>query len=315
MAPAAGLADGTRDALVGDAVRMATDVSYGSLGTFEFLVDADTGRHVFIEANPRLQVEHTVTEEVLGIDIVRAQLELAAGRTLGEVGLDQAAVAAPRGIAVQCRVNMETMVADGTARPGGGVLTAFEVPSGNGYRTDSFGYVGYRTSASFDSLLAKVIVHTPSSALPDALAKADRALAELRVEGVATNTTFLQAILDHPDVRAGRATTRFVDDHMAELVAAAADQAVLPRRRRHRHRGDRDRGSPGSRWTPSTRSRSSTSASPERRGPPLPRPRRRWPTSSTGRPGRRRCAPTCRAPWSPSTWPTVTPSAPASSCS
>ncbi|HEU4841501.1 MAG TPA: carboxyl transferase domain-containing protein, partial [Ilumatobacteraceae bacterium] len=227
MAPAAGLADGTRAALVGDAVRMATDVSYGSLGTFEFLVDADTGRHVFIEANPRLQVEHTVTEEVLGIDIVRAQLELAAGRTLGELGLDQTAVPAPRGIAVQCRVNMETMGADGTARPGGGALTAFEVPSGNGYRTDSFGYVGYRTSASFDSLLAKVIVHTPSPALADALAKADRALAELRVEGVATNTTFLQAILNHPDVRAGRATTRFVDEHMAELVAAAADQAVL----------------------------------------------------------------------------------------
>ena len=121
---------------------------------------------------------------------------------------------------------METMAADGTARPGGGVLSAFEVPSGNGYRTDSFGYVGYRTSASFDSLLAKVIVHTPSTALPDALDKAGRALAELRVEGVPTNTTFLQAIVAHPTVRAGKATTRFVDEHMAELVAAAGDQAV-----------------------------------------------------------------------------------------
>ena len=294
---------------------MATDVSYGSLGTFEFLVDADTGRHVFIEANPRLQVEHTVTEEVLGIDIVRAQLELAAGRTLGELGLDQAAVPAPRGIAVQCRVNMETMVADGTARPGGGVLTAFEVPSGNGYRTDSFGYVGYRTSASFDSLLAKVIVHTPSTALPDALAKADRALAELRVEGVATNSTFLQAILDHPDVRAGRATTRFVDDHMAELVAAAADQAVLHVAGEHRHGGDRAaaRRGQGGRRRPARGARLRQVR--RRPDPPRPRPRRRWPTSSTGRPGRRPCAPTCRAPWSPSTWPTVTPSAPASSCS
>ena len=111
---------------------------------------------------------------------------------------------APAGIAVQCRVNMETMAADGTARPAGGVLTAFEVPSGTGYRTDSFGYVGYRTSASFDSLLAKVIVHTPSAALPDALAKAGRALAELRVEGVPTNTAFLQAILAHPTVRGRR---------------------------------------------------------------------------------------------------------------
>ena len=226
MAPAPGLDASVRDALLADAVRLATDVGYGSLGTFEFLVDADTGRHVFIEANPRLQVEHTVTEEVLGIDIVRAQLELAAGRSLADVGLDQAAVPAPRGIAVQCRVNMETMAPDGTARPGGGVLSAFEVPSGNGYRTDTFGYVGYRTSASFDSLLAKVIVHTPSTALPDALDKAGRALAELRIEGVPTNTTFLQAIVAHPTVRAGTATTRFVDEHMAELVAAAEDQAV-----------------------------------------------------------------------------------------
>ena len=126
---------------------------------------------------------------------------------------------------MQCRVNMETMAVDGTARPGGGVLTEFEVPSGKGYRTDSFGYIGYRTSASFDSLLAKVIVHTPSRSLPDAFAKADRALAELRVEGVPTNIGFLQAVVNHPAVRAGTATTRFVDEHMAELVEAAVDQA------------------------------------------------------------------------------------------
>jgi acetyl/propionyl-CoA carboxylase alpha subunit/acetyl-CoA carboxylase carboxyltransferase component len=227
IAPAAGLPGEVRDAVLADAVRIAAELGYGSLGTLEFLVDADSGRHVFLEANPRLQVEHTVTEEVLGIDLVRAQLELAAGRTLVELGLDQAAVPVPRGVAVQCRVNMETMAADGTARPGGGTLTVFEVPSGSGYRTDSFGYVGYRTSTSFDSLLAKVVVHTPSASLSDALAKADRALAELRVEGVPTNTTFLRAIVDHPDVRAGRATTRFVDEHIAELVAAAAKQQPL----------------------------------------------------------------------------------------
>jgi acetyl/propionyl-CoA carboxylase alpha subunit/acetyl-CoA carboxylase carboxyltransferase component len=227
LAPAAGLDRGVRDALLAAAVRMAAEVSYGSLGTFEFLVDAETGRHVFIEANPRLQVEHTVTEEVLGLDLVRAQLQLAGGDRLADVGLEQAAVPAPRGVAVQCRVNMETMAADGTARPGGGVITAFEVPSGAGYRTDSFGYVGYRTSTSFDSLLAKVVAHTPSRSLTDALAKADRALAELRVEGVPTNSAFLRAVLQHPLVRAGGATTRFVDDHVAELVAAAAGQ--LPR--------------------------------------------------------------------------------------
>ena len=226
IAPAPHLDPTIRDAVVADAVRMATEVRYGSLGTFEFLVDTDTGRHVFIEANPRLQVEHTVTEEVLGIDLVRAQLELAGGRTLAEVGLDQPSVPAPRGIAVQCRVNMETMAADGTARPAGGVLTAFEVPTGAGYRTDSFGYAGYRTSASFDSLLAKVVVHTPSTDLADALAKAARALAELRIEGVPTNTGFLQALLRHPTVIAGEATTRFVDDHVAELVADAEPERL-----------------------------------------------------------------------------------------
>ncbi|MCW8379729.1 carboxyl transferase domain-containing protein [Streptomyces justiciae] len=227
MAPAPGLAEATRSALLSDAVRMAADVAYGSLGTFEFLVDVDTGRHVFMEANPRLQVEHTVTEEVLGVDLVRAQLQLAVGRGLADIGLDQKSVPDPHGIAVQSRVNMETMEPDGTARPAGGVLTAFEVPSGKGYRTDSFGYVGYRTSPHFDSLLAKVIAHTPSASLSDALTKADRALAELRVEGVATNSGFLRAILTHPDVRAGRATTRFVDDHMAALVATTGDQAVF----------------------------------------------------------------------------------------
>jgi acetyl/propionyl-CoA carboxylase alpha subunit/acetyl-CoA carboxylase carboxyltransferase component len=223
LAPAPNLDPAVRDALLTDAVRMATEVRYRGLGTFEFLVDADTGRHVFIEANPRLQVEHTVTEEVLGLDIVRAQLELATGRSLADVGLDQAAVPAPRGIAVQCRVNMEEMGPDGTPRPSSGVLTAFEVPSGAGYRTDSFGYAGYRTSTSYDSLLAKVIVHTPSAQLPDALAKADRALAELRVEGVRTNAAFLRAVVGHPDVVAGRATTRFIDDTVAELVAAQQD--------------------------------------------------------------------------------------------
>ena len=219
IAPAPNLDPLVRDRVLADAVRMAFEVGYRSLGTFEFLVDADTGRHVFIEANPRLQVEHTVTEEVLGLDLVRAQLEVAGGRSLAELGLTQSAVPRPRGIAVQCRVNMETMAADGTARPGGGVLSAFEVPSGAGYRTDSFGYAGYRTSTSYDSLLAKVIVHTPSPSLPDALTKASRALAELRVEGVPTNTAFLQAVLAHPLVRAGEATTRFVDDHVGELVA------------------------------------------------------------------------------------------------
>ncbi|MCU1688611.1 MAG: carbamoyl-phosphate synthase large subunit [Jatrophihabitantaceae bacterium] len=220
IAPAPGLDPAVRHRLTSDAVRMASAVGYSSLGTFEFLVDAGTGRHVFIEANPRLQVEHTVTEEVLGIDLVQAQIRLATGESLSDLGLDQASVPMPRGVAVQCRVNMETMLADGTVRPGGGELSVFEVPSGPGYRTDSFGYAGYRTSASFDSLLAKVIVHTPSPRLEDALRKADRALRELRIEGAPTNVAFLRALVTHDAVRAGRATTRFVDESLTDLLAA-----------------------------------------------------------------------------------------------
>lgn len=228
IAPAPGLDPDVRDRLTADAARMASAVDYRSLGTFEFLVDAESGRHVFIEANPRLQVEHTVTEEVLGIDLVQAQIRLARGESLADLGLDQASVPAPRGVAVQCRVNMETMQPDGSVRPGGGLLGVFEVPSGPGYRTDSFGYAGYRTTVSFDSLLAKVIAHSPSPRLGDALRKADRALGELRIEGVATNVAFLRAILAHAAVQSGTATTRFIDEHLPELIAGSAAPIADP---------------------------------------------------------------------------------------
>ena len=226
-APAPALDPTRRRDLLDAAVRMAGAVDYASLGTFEFLVDA--AGFAFIEANPRLQVEHTVTEEVTGIDLVRTQLRLAAGRTLVDLGLTQAGVPSPRGFAVQVRVNMETMATDGSVRPTGGTIAAFQVPSGPGVRVDTFGYAGYRTSPRYDSLLAKVIAHSPSGDVGDAMGRAARALAEFRIEGVATNADFLQSLLAHPDVVAGRASTRFVDDHAGELVAAAA----LGHRRRY----------------------------------------------------------------------------------
>jgi acetyl/propionyl-CoA carboxylase alpha subunit len=223
VAPSPGLPGGLRQRLTAAAVRVAEAARYDNLGTFEFLVDAtdvaDDSDFAFIEANARLQVEHTVTEEVLGLDLVRIQLQLASGRSLAEIGLLQAAVPAPRGFAMQARVNMETMEADGGARPSGGTLIAFEVPSGPGLRTDTFGYAGYRTSPRYDSLLAKVVAHTPSSDFADVVAKTYRALCELRVEGVPTNAGFLQNLLRHPDVRQGRVYTRFVEDNAAALIA------------------------------------------------------------------------------------------------
>ena len=222
IAPSPTLAPALREQLTADAVLLAKKAGYHSAGTFEFIVDAsaeDETNYAFIEANARLQVEHTVTEEVTGIDIVQLQLELAGGRTLPELGLDQAAVPAPRGYAIQVRVNMETMLPDGTTRPAGGLITTFEAPSGPGIRTDSFGYAGYRTSVSFDSLLAKLIGHSTSDDFADAVTRTYRALCEFRIEGVATNIPFLLNLLRHPDFIANDVYTRFVDDHIAELAA------------------------------------------------------------------------------------------------
>ncbi len=223
IAPAPNLAPGLRDRLTAAAVAMARECQYLNLGTFEFLVDADGGPDAtvaFIEANPRLQVEHTVTEEVLGLDLVRLQLEVAGGSTLADVGLRQADVPTPRGFAIQSRINMETMRPDGSTRPAGGTLTAFEVAGGPGVRTDTFGYAGYKSSPRFDSLLAKVIVHSPSARFEDAVAKAYRALCEFRIEGVATNREFLQDILQHASFAGGGIYTRFVEDHIAELTGS-----------------------------------------------------------------------------------------------
>ncbi len=226
VAPAPGLHPTVRDALLADAVTMAKKVAYRNAGTFEFLVDAgDEGpaaTRAFIEANARLQVEHTVTEEVLDIDIVKAQLRLAQGAGLAELGLNQDAIAAPRGYAIQARVNMETMDREGNVRPGGGLLAPFDLPSGRGVRVDTAGYAGYQTSPNFDSLLAKVIGHAPGS-FADAAAVTYRALCEFNVGGVRTNITVLQNLMRHPDFVAGRMHTRFVEDHIVELVEGGGD--------------------------------------------------------------------------------------------
>ncbi|HKU39318.1 MAG TPA: carboxyl transferase domain-containing protein, partial [Polyangiales bacterium] len=217
IAPVPGLLPALAERLEHAALRMARAVRYRGLGTFEFLLDTRRGDEpVFIEANPRLQVEHTVTELVTGVDLVQAQLRLFTGTRLRELELPRT----PRGYAIQLRVNMETMDARGEARPAGGVLTVFEPPSGPGVRVDSFGYAGYATSAAFDSLLAKVIVHSPSD-FAGALVRARRALRELRVEGVATNAGFLRALLERPELSNGGMYTRLIEDAAAELFAAS----------------------------------------------------------------------------------------------
>ena len=222
IAPSPTLDGAMRDRLCAAAIRLAGEAHYSSLGTFEFLLDAsapgDAATFAFMEANPRLQVEHTVTEEVTGIDLVKTQLRLAGGATLAELGLLQADVAPPRGFAIQLRINMETMGADGAAKPAGGVITAFEPPSGPGIRVDSFGYAGYRTSPNYDSLLAKLIAHSPSPDYAAAAARAYRALCEFRLEGVASNIGFHMNLLKRPEFVANDVYTKFVEDHAADLA-------------------------------------------------------------------------------------------------
>ncbi len=229
VAPSPSLGENLRARIVEAARQLAGAANYDSLGTFEFLVDGEAGEgdgaFAFIEANPRLQVEHTVTEEVLGVDLVKSQLAVADGAALGSLGLAQSAVPSPRGFAMQLRINMEVMDESGATKPTGGVLGVFEPPSGPGVRVDTFGYAGYKTSAAFDSLLAKVIVHSPSARWQDVVTKAARTLREFRIDGVATNIPFIQAMLANTDFIANRISTNFVDTHVDALVAAARETA------------------------------------------------------------------------------------------
>ena len=227
FAPAPNLDARVRQQVLDAALTLARAANYRSLGTFEFLVDASSGAFYFIEANPRLQVEHTVTEAVTGLDLVELQLRLAEGATLAELGLASGAGPAPRGMAMQLRINVETMQPDGAARPGGGVLTTFEPPSGPDIRVDGYGYAGYATNPNYDSLLAKLIVFARTGRVEDVTAKGYRALCEFNIVGVPTNIAFLQAVLLDTDVRAGNVEIGFVEAKAPALIAGAA--AAHPR--------------------------------------------------------------------------------------
>jgi len=225
IAPAPHLHAGVRREVIDAALRLARSVGYTNIGTFEFLVGEQCAKgFAFIEANARLQVEHTVTEEVTGVDICSSQIRIARGVSLKGLGLNRSNGIVPQGIAIQTRVNMETLQIDGTVRPSGGMLTVYDPPGGPGVRVDGFGYTGYETSPSFDSLLAKVIVHTQGDDLHLAAARTSRALSEFRIEGVTTNIPFLQNVLRHNAFLTGEIHTRFVDDHAGELASALVQQ-------------------------------------------------------------------------------------------
>lgn len=222
VAPAFGLPDKLRTSILESATTIASAINYRGVGTIEFLVDdrADH-RFVFMEANARLQVEHTVTEEVTGIDLVEMQLQIAQGATLKDLDLNQDKIPNPQGVAIQARINLETMNADGTSRPGGGTLTTYEPPSGPGIRIDGFGYSGYSTSAFYDSLLAKVIVQ--GSDLATTIRKTNRALSEFKLEGVRSNISFLQSVLTFAPFLENKIHTRFIEENISELLSKAKE--------------------------------------------------------------------------------------------
>jgi acetyl/propionyl-CoA carboxylase alpha subunit/acetyl-CoA carboxylase carboxyltransferase component len=206
IAPAPNLDAGLRQRILADAVKLARAARYENAGTVEFLVNPETGEHFFIECNPRIQVEHTITEQVMGFDLVEAQFRIAAGASLDSLGLvDQKAVGLPRGYAVQARV-----VAQGT-----GTLTAYREPSGPGVRVDACGYVGLAPPPQFDPLLAKLICQSGSSGTFDsAVDHLARALDEFHIVGVPTNAQQLRAILAHPGFRSGNARTTLLSEAM-----------------------------------------------------------------------------------------------------
>jgi acetyl-CoA carboxylase biotin carboxylase subunit len=198
--PSPMLTEKLRSKMGAAAVKLAEAVKYEGAGTIEYLLD-DKGNYYFMEMNTRIQVEHTVTEEVFGVDLVREQMKLALGEPLR-----LSENLRPRGHSIEVRINAEDPV---TFAPSPGLITGLNLPGGPGVRVDTHIYAQYRVPPNYDSLLAKLIVRADNR--PAAVIRMRRALAEFIVEGPKTNIDFHKRLLDHPDFIAGRLDTRLVE--------------------------------------------------------------------------------------------------------
>ncbi|TAJ46692.1 MAG: pyruvate carboxylase [Herbiconiux sp.] len=211
IAPAPNISDELRAALHSDAIKFARSIGYVNAGTVEFLVDTvgdRAGQHVFIEMNPRIQVEHTVTEEVTDVDLVQSQMLIASGVTFADLGLKQSDIVL-HGAALQCRITTEDPSAG--FRPDTGKIAAYRSPGGAGVRLDGGTVdVGAQISPHFDSMLAKMTCRGRD--FPAAVRRARRALAEFRIRGVSTNIPFLQGVLEDPSFAAGDLSTSFIEE-------------------------------------------------------------------------------------------------------
>lgn len=215
IAPAPGLAGPLRERLHAEAARLLASADYRSLGTVEFLVTGND--HVLLEVNPRIQVEHTITEAVTGLDLVAAQIEVASGQI--PEGLTEAA---PRGTAIELRVGAETLLDSGDPAPSTGEISALTWPTGPGVRIDTWARTGTVVTGSFDPLLAKIIVQAPS--FDGAVWAGTRALEETQVGGIETNADLLRASTEILDL--GMATTSSFDEHVGQIVARAEEIAL-----------------------------------------------------------------------------------------
>ncbi|MEK8073089.1 pyruvate carboxylase [Rhodococcoides navarretei] len=224
VAPAPGLDPELRERICADAVRFARHIGYTCAGTVEFLLDPH-GNYVFIEMNPRIQVEHTVTEEITDVDLVGSQLRIASGESLADLGLSQESIVI-RGFAMQCRITTEDPT-DGF-RPDTGRVTAYRTPGGSGVRLDGNVGVGSEIGSHFDSMLVKLTCRGRDFAT--ASARSRRAIAEFRVRGVATNIPFLQAVLDNHDFLSWKVTTTFIEEHpelLTQNISADRGSRIL----------------------------------------------------------------------------------------
>jgi pyruvate carboxylase len=222
IAPAPHITQELREELYRDAVAFATKIGYRNAGTVEFLIDTvgeNAGKHVFIEMNPRIQVEHTVTEEITDIDLVQSQMRIASGESLIDLGLTQDQITM-HGFAVQCRITTENPALG--FKPDSGKITTYRSPGGAGIRLDG-GTIsaGSEVSPHFDSLLVKLIARGRD--FHSAVLRAERALAEFRIRGVSTNIAFMQAVLADQTFASGDLSTAFIDER-PELFTARPSQ-------------------------------------------------------------------------------------------
>ncbi|TGN04107.1 acetyl-CoA carboxylase family protein [Leptospira dzoumogneensis] len=219
IAPAPFLDPKIREKIISYSLKIASHLSYRSLGTFEYLISPDLEIY-FIESNPRLQVEHTITEEITGVDLVEAQLEIASGKSFQEIGLDQKNIEFPKGYAIQIRINSETWDQKGEIIPSSGKIKVFEPSSGPGIRVDSSAYSGYEVGPNFDSLLAKLIVHSKHSEFSKLIHSAYRALSEFRIEGIKTNLALLLNVFKRKELGTYSIWTKFIEENIPELLSS-----------------------------------------------------------------------------------------------